>query len=55
MYSCNAAKREHPLQPLFIREKCMVKLLFYLFRFLKMNKANHFLVFHAAYSDGRSS
>ena len=26
-----------------------------LFRLLKMNKANHFLVFHVAYSDGRSS
>ena len=55
MYSCNAAKREHPPPTSLYKREVHGETFILLFRLLKMNKANHFLVFHAAYSDGRSS
>lgn len=52
MYSCNAAKREHPPPTSLYKREVHGETFILLFRLLKMNKANHFLVFHAAYSDG---
>ena len=51
MYSCNAAKREHPPPTSLYKREVHGETFILLFRLLKMNKANHFLVFHAAYSD----
>ena len=45
MYSCNAAKREHPLPTSLYKREVHGETFILLFRFLKMNKANHFLVF----------